>query len=99
VFGQNAGPFAPGNTWPYAGEANSAIRTGVFISYWNKKDGRGLETNGANTCFDTSAETSYMSLASGGSKDLLAAAGIPSTTFAAIKLEWYAMKRGWKLNI
>jgi hypothetical protein len=100
IFGKHPGPIAQGNTWPYATEAGSPILEGVFISFWNKSEGfRGLETNGANTRFNARAGTTYMDLAPGGSKDLLAAAGMPSTTFSAISLEWYAMKSGLKLKI
>ena len=98
VFGKNPGPTT-GNKWPYANDANSAIKDGVFISFWNKEKASGLETNGVTTRFNSSAETKYMDLLTGKSTDLLALSGIESSQFKAITLEWYAMKKGTKLTI
>ncbi|OQV07562.1 hypothetical protein CLAIMM_11978 [Cladophialophora immunda] len=97
TFGKHPGPGSP--TWPYAGEANSAIKDGIVISYWNKNNGSGCETNGVGHRFNVGAKTTYMSLNPGKGIDLLSAAGIPSEIFSAITLEWYAMKSPNKLNL
>jgi hypothetical protein len=86
-------------SWPWANLTGSGIKNGIILSYWNKTNGSGVETNGAGQPLSDTAKTKWMSLYSGNGVDLLTRGNIQSTSFAKIALDWYAMQGSNKMNI